>query len=91
MATVKLRGNMAKGHKIFGSDFGDRVIIGRSVFANSMQPLPAEDKRRTLRLQEYECRKSTFGVPGGSSGGSKTPIIVNRKHDPKNTDSFWEV
>lgn len=67
MATVKLRGNMAKGHKIFGSDFGDRVIIGRSVFANSMQPLPAEDKRRTLKLQEYECRKSTFGTPGGNN------------------------
>lgn len=59
MAKIKLRGHIPKGlrKKFYGTDFGDRVIIGDSAFTNSMQPLPADDARRIVRLHDAKLKK----------------------------------
>lgn len=49
------------------------------------------DKLVTAKDVDHTLKVDGGGSPGGSSGGSKTPIVINHKHDPKNTDSFWEV
>lgn len=57
MAKIKYIGILPKDYKKYGADFGDRIIFGDSVFSNTLQPLPSDDKRRISKLCEFAVKK----------------------------------